>query len=137
MATVQFILQVGTGPTARILGVSGDWYAPDEFGPLGRKPKAWRTQAGAQVGAQALGRPEARVVPLVDGVPGKVLTCDGTCWGACSGPVTHIDEKGYAYCTTHGEHRRGSGIRCRRMLAWEVRRLVTGQTISYTLARNC
>lgn len=57
------------------------------------------------------------------------LKCDGTNWGPCSdGGVTHIDEKGFAYCTTHGIYRRDvSGVRCRKLRVWELRLMESGQ----------
>jgi len=44
----------------------------------------------------------------------------------CAEPVTHVDHKGYAYCTRHGVQRRAGGIRCRKLTAAEVKRLSAG-----------
>lgn len=57
------------------------------------------------------------------------LKCAGTCWGRCSGAVTHLDRKGYAYCTTHGLTRRTSGIACRKLRPHELRRLQGGRPL--------
>lgn len=59
----------------------------------------------------------------------QVLVCDMT--KGCAAPVTHVDEKGYVYCTTHGQQRRSGGIRCRKLTAAERRKLESGRTISY------
>lgn len=55
------------------------------------------------------------------------LVCDMT--AGCDAPVTHIDEKGYAYCTAHGEQRRFSH-RCRKLRPHELRRLQRGEPIA-------
>ena len=48
----------------------------------------------------------------------------------CAEPVTHIGDKGYAYCATHGPSRRESGYeRVRRMRPWEVRWLREGRVL--------
>lgn len=52
--------------------------------------------------------------------------------GECSGEVTHIDDKGYVYCTGHGERRRCDGVRkCRALRPAEITKLTIGQTIKY------
>jgi hypothetical protein len=53
----------------------------------------------------------------------RELTCDGSNCGPCSGGVTHLDDKGFAYCTAHGVKRRESGRRCRKLRVWELRKL--------------
>lgn len=46
----------------------------------------------------------------------------------CSADVTHIDDKGYVYCTEHGLDRRA--VRpCRKLRDWEVKRLEAGLTL--------
>lgn len=62
----------------------------------------------------------------------KVLVCDGE--HGCTCPVSHIDEKGFAYCTAHGVARRAAtGIRCRKLRVWELALLRAGKTLpSYT-----
>jgi len=55
------------------------------------------------------------------------LSCDMT--ADCERPITHLDEKGYIYCTPHGESRRGGGIRCRKLRPYELRRLEAGQQV--------
>lgn len=55
------------------------------------------------------------------------LTCDMQ--RDCTAPVTHIDEKGWAYCAVHGPERRASGIRCRKLTGPELKRLRAGLTL--------
>ncbi len=55
------------------------------------------------------------------------LTCDMT--KDCTGPVTHIDQKGYAYCEPHGVARRSSQP-CRKLLPWELHKLQRGECLS-------
>jgi hypothetical protein len=43
----------------------------------------------------------------------------------CGEEVTHIDEKGYIYCTNHGWARR-SWCRCRKLRPHELSRLRRG-----------
>lgn len=50
---------------------------------------------------------------------------------ACKADVTHVDNKGYAYCTSHGERRRSHGIPCRALRPSEITKLTNGQTIKY------
>lgn len=58
----------------------------------------------------------------------KRLLCDMRT--DCAAPVTHVDDKGYAYCTAHGEQRR-QHRRCRKLRPHEVRTLEQGRTITY------
>lgn len=52
--------------------------------------------------------------------------------GECHKPITHIDDKGYVYCTGHGERRRCDGVRkCRALRPGEITKLVLGETIKY------
>ena len=46
----------------------------------------------------------------------------------CDAPVTHIDNKGFAYCQVHGEQRKDSHP-CRRLQVWEVRVLQRGESL--------
>jgi len=46
----------------------------------------------------------------------------------CTEPVTHIDSKGYAYCTGHGVARR-VWCPCRKLRPHELRKLQRGETI--------
>lgn len=57
----------------------------------------------------------------------KVLKCDMTI--DCDQPVTHVDQKGYVYCTTHGIQRRGYQP-CRTMRPFEITRLTSGQPLT-------
>ena len=56
----------------------------------------------------------------------KILKCLMT--DDCNKAVTHIDDKGYPYCTEHGERRKN--VRpCRRLTKEEIKALTNGQTI--------
>lgn len=55
------------------------------------------------------------------------LLCDMT--EGCLAPVTHIDDKGFAYCTEHGIQRRDSR-RCRKLRAHELNGLKRGEQIA-------
>jgi hypothetical protein len=57
------------------------------------------------------------------------LTCDME--RSCTRPVTHIDHKGFVYCTPHGEQRRTNGTPCRKLRPGEIEKLESGQTIRY------
>lgn len=59
----------------------------------------------------------------------RPLTCDMV--EGCASPVTHVDHKGYAYCTVHGTKRRLSGIPTRKLRSSEIKRLKAGGTIRY------
>jgi hypothetical protein len=54
------------------------------------------------------------------------LACDMT--DSCTEPVTHIDIKGFAYCTRHGIERR-SWCPCRKLRGYELNRLLRGETL--------
>lgn len=54
---------------------------------------------------------------------------DSTGWGPCSGDVTHIDRKGYAYCERHGLVRRDAGVPCRKLRPAELRKLQRGEPL--------
>ena len=47
----------------------------------------------------------------------------------CRETVTHLDRKGYIYCTTHGIHRRFHQP-CRKLRAHELRRLERGDRVN-------
>src|SRR3954470_11409614 len=47
---------------------------------------------------------------------------------SCDRPVTHVDAKGYAYCTSHG-HARQTSTRCRQLTPAELTRLQAGNTL--------
>lgn len=49
----------------------------------------------------------------------------------CTRHVTHIDNKGFVYCTPHGEQRRTNGTPCRKLRPGEIEKLEAGQTIRY------
>ncbi len=60
----------------------------------------------------------------------KTLACDMK--NDCKDHVTHIDNKGFVYCSSHGAQRRMNGTPCRKMSRAEIKRLEEGGTISYT-----
>lgn len=47
----------------------------------------------------------------------------------CAAEVTHIDDKGFAYCTAHGEQRR-QYRRCRKLRPHELARLKRGEALT-------
>ena len=57
-----------------------------------------------------------------------ILACDMT--ADCKEPVTHLDNKGYAYCTEHGIERR-DWRPCRKLRPWEVRRLERDEPLNH------
>jgi hypothetical protein len=59
---------------------------------------------------------------------GRVLKCDMS--KTCEEPVTHLDEKGFVYCTKHGIQRRGSGHRCRKLSPSELGQLKRGEALA-------
>lgn len=68
--------------------------------------------------------PILRDASFVGGVP----RCDME--QECLDPVTHLDEKGYVYCTKHGVQRSNwSSIRCRKLRPAEVKMLGRGKQI--------
>lgn len=52
----------------------------------------------------------------------------------CKAPVSHIDNKGFIYCTKHGEQRKAGGTPCRALKPAEIKKLEAGETIRYRLA---
>lgn len=60
---------------------------------------------------------------LIDGR----LQCDMS--RECDRPVTMLDEKGFCYCSGHGEARRGL-MRCRKLRPHELRSLASGKTLA-------
>ena len=55
------------------------------------------------------------------------LSCDMS--EECDHAVTHIDNSGWVYCTSHGEQRRYSKP-CRKLRPHELNRLKRGQQIT-------
>lgn len=52
--------------------------------------------------------------------------CDGV--AGCQEPITHLDNKGYIYCTKHGIERRD--VRpCRKLRPHELKKLARGEQI--------
>jgi len=49
----------------------------------------------------------------------------------CEGAVTHIDNKGFVYCTKCSAKRKSGGTPCRKLTRAETKRLAEGQTISW------
>lgn len=54
------------------------------------------------------------------------LRCDMK--STCESPVTHLDEKGYVYCSEHGQIRKFT-MRCRKLEAGEVKHLESGKPL--------
>jgi hypothetical protein len=50
---------------------------------------------------------------------------------ACEAEPTHIDHKGYVYCTRCNEARKAGEIRTRKLRTGELAKLETGQSIRY------
>jgi len=63
-------------------------------------------------------------------IKGGKLRCDMS--KDCAQAVTHIDEKGFAYCAAHGAERKAYR-HCRALRPYELRRLEAGKTIDYEL----
>ena len=59
---------------------------------------------------------------------GRAMSCDMA--HECDAPVTHIDDKGYTYCTPHGVSRQGYRP-CRKLRPHELRRLERGDTLAH------
>lgn len=57
------------------------------------------------------------------------LTCDME--KDCKKPVSHIDNKGYTYCSDHAATRKSGGVSCRKLKPTEIKKLEDGETISY------
>lgn len=58
----------------------------------------------------------------------RILSCDMK--RDCTAAVTHIDNKGYVYCTEHGVKRKA--VRpCRKLKPAELEQLRRGEPISY------
>lgn len=53
-------------------------------------------------------------------------TCDME--ADCTAPITHLDDKGWVYCTPHGEQRQMSH-RCRKLRPHELARINRGDTV--------
>jgi hypothetical protein len=43
--------------------------------------------------------------------------------------LTHIDNKGFTYCASHGPQRKAGGVPCRKLKPSEVKLLQAGQPI--------
>jgi hypothetical protein len=57
----------------------------------------------------------------------KILQCEMV--KGCTADVTHLDAKGYVYCTAHGAQR-SSYQRCRKLRPHEINRLKSGEALS-------
>lgn len=47
----------------------------------------------------------------------------------CPAEVTHVEDKGYIYCTEHANDRRSWNPRVRKMRAWERRWIAAGKVL--------
>ena len=54
----------------------------------------------------------------------------------CAETVTHVDNQGFVYCTTHGLRRRQGGTPCRKLRPSEIEKLEHGETVSYSPKRT-
>ncbi len=57
-----------------------------------------------------------------------VLTCDME--ADCVQEITHLDDKGYVYCTPHGIERQ-LDRRCRKLRPHELNRLTHGEPLAH------
>jgi len=57
----------------------------------------------------------------------SALACGMT--DECTEPVTYIDDRGWIYCTSHGQSRQSPWQRCRKLRPFELRRLERGDTV--------
>jgi hypothetical protein len=57
----------------------------------------------------------------------RALQCDMS--HDCKGAVTHLEEKGWIYCSTHAGIRKFSGRRCRKLRPHELKKLQSGQPL--------
>jgi hypothetical protein len=55
------------------------------------------------------------------------LKCDMR--AECAAPIARLDDKGYVYCEPHGAERKLYRP-CRKLRAWELRKLERGETLS-------
>lgn len=58
----------------------------------------------------------------------KTLKCDGR--EGCDVPVSHIEDKGWIYCTQHALHFRSCGRRLRKLTTKELAVLQEGKPLS-------
>ena len=49
----------------------------------------------------------------------------------CESPVTHVDNKGWAYCDNHSTRRKAGGIPTRKLSTAEIKKLEKGETIAW------
>lgn len=56
------------------------------------------------------------------------IHCDMT--AECDQPITHLDDKGYVYCTTHGLQRRDYRP-CRKLRPAEINKLQRGEQLDH------
>lgn len=61
------------------------------------------------------------------------VKCDGSGghWGEGSpGGITHLDQKGYVYCSGHGARRKQHRA-CRKLRPWELKRILAGKLLAH------
>jgi hypothetical protein len=64
----------------------------------------------------------------------RTLTCDGE--AMCTHIVTHLDKRGFLYCTLHGERlKRAYGL-VRKLRRWELLQLHDGKGVSWVPKRK-
>jgi hypothetical protein len=59
----------------------------------------------------------------------RKLQCDMDL--SCRDPVSHVDNRGFAYCTKHVGPRRQGGTPCRKLRPAEIKKLERGSVIRY------
>lgn len=125
----------GSVPLAALGSLAGGTVGGYLGAPKDRKK---RGAAGGAIGGAVLGPVGAGLGGYVGGTkPDKdyrrhnpeQIHCDME--RGCGAPVTHVDSKGYVYCTKHGAQRKASGTSCRRLTSTEVETLRSGGTIRY------
>lgn len=53
----------------------------------------------------------------------------------CEEPVTHVDNRGFVYCSQHAERRKSGGTPTRALRPNEIKNLERGETIRYRRSR--
>lgn len=79
----------------------------------------------------AFEHPETRekLLPLLNKEAKTTLRCEME--KGCKKPVTHIDNKGYIYCTDHAARRKAGGVPTRKLRPAEIKKLEQGGTADH------
>jgi hypothetical protein len=103
--------RIGYVMSNKIVWMSADWPWP------GEPP----TQAEVERGIH-----EIETEKAAEASQERVLKCDML--RTCEAPVTHIDDKGFIYCASHGQDRKAH-CRCRKLKPAEIKKLKLGGTV--------